>query len=84
MRNPKDMERKSSVPGADIDNWSQKWAKSIRPQKPSDMTQGMVRWSPGEVPKGGFRSVICFEDGNYSTKISNTSKPGNAGKKRII
>lgn len=77
MRDPKTLEQKSTVPGAEKLNYSQKWAKAVRPQKPSDSTQmGQPYWSPGQMPTGGFRSVFCFEDGNNSTKISNTTKPG--------
>jgi hypothetical protein len=49
----------------------------VRPQKPSDNTQGgQPKWETGTMPKGGYRSVFCFEDGNYSTKISKTSGGG--------
>jgi hypothetical protein len=77
MRDPKDLELKSKVPGADNLNYSQKWAKAIRPQKPSDNTQmGEPKWQPGTMPKGGFRSIQCYDDGNYSTKLSRTSGGG--------
>ena len=84
MRNPKDWQVKSDVSGADNLNWSQKSSpKAIRPQKPSDVTVRSQVWTPGQVPMGGFRSVICFEDGgsSYNSKISSTTKPE---KKRII
>ena len=83
MRNPKDWQTKSDVAGADNLNWSQKSSpKAIRPQKPSDVTVRNQVWTPGQVPQGGFRSVICFEgNGNYNSKISSTTKPE---KKRII
>jgi hypothetical protein len=73
MRKLSDLEYKSTIPGADKLNWSQKWAKSIRPQKPSDMTQGGQQWQPGQVPVGGFRAVFQFGKGT-SNKISNTEK----------
>jgi hypothetical protein len=78
MKDPRDLERKSSVPqGGDNLNWSQKWSKPVRPQNPSDSTQGgQPKWETGTMPKGGYRSVFCFEDGNYSTKISKTSGGG--------
>ena len=76
MRDPKDLQMKSSVPGAEQLNWSQKHAKAVRPQKPADNTQGMQRWQPGQMPVGGFRSVIPFEDGPYTTKQSRTSGGG--------
>jgi hypothetical protein len=78
MRNPKDLELKSKVPGADQLNYSQKWAKAVRPQKPADNTQmGQPVWTPGTMPKGGFRSVFDFSDRQpTSTKLSKTSGGG--------
>ena len=84
MKSPKEYEMKSKVPGADLPNYSQKFAKPTRPQSPSDNTQeGDVYWTPGTMPKGGFRSVFCFEKGNpsargngNSTKINRTDNPG--------
>jgi len=73
MRKLSDLEYKSTVPGADKLNWSQKWAKAVRPQKPADATMGGEYWTPGRVPVGGFRSVFCFGN-SKSTKISNTEK----------
>jgi hypothetical protein len=85
MRNPKDWQNKSVVSGAEDLNWSQKSnPKAQRPQKPSDVTVRSQVWSPGQVPMGGFRSVICFEQGgdSYNSKISSTTKPEK--KNRII
>lgn len=78
MKDPRELEKKSSVPqGNDNLNWSQKWSKPVRPQKPSDSTQGgQPKWTPGTMPVGGYRSVFCFEEGNYSTKIARTSGGG--------
>jgi hypothetical protein len=76
MKDPKDLELKSTVPGSDRYNYSQKWSKPIRPQRPADNTQGgVIDWKPGQMPIGGFRSVLPF-GGEQSTKISNTTKPG--------
>jgi hypothetical protein len=76
MKDPKDLELKSTVPGADRYNYSQKWSKPVRPQRPTDATQGgPIDWQPGQMPIGGFRSVFKFSD-TQSTKISNTGKPG--------
>lgn len=81
MRNPKDWQNKSVVSGADQLNWSQKSSpKAIRPQKPSDVTVRHQKWTPGQVPQGGFRSVFCFDD-SYNSKVSSTTKPE---KNRII
>ena len=76
MRDPKDLTYKSKVPGAEELNWSQKYAKAVRPQKPADATERFQKWQPGQVPQGGFRSVICFEEGSYNSKISKTSGGG--------
>jgi hypothetical protein len=81
MRNPKDWAVKSEVSGAVELNWSQKYSKAVRPQKPSDATVRTQAWTPGQVPMGGFRSVFCFEEGSYNSKISSTTKPE---KNRII
>lgn len=58
MRDKKDLTLKSSVPGAEELNYSQKYAKAIRPQKPSDTTERYQAWQPGQVPMGGFRSTF--------------------------
>jgi hypothetical protein len=78
MKYQKEIELKSTVPGADRYNYGQKWAKPVRPQTPRDNSQmGEPRWTPGTMPKGGFRSVFDFSGGeSCSTKISNTDKPG--------
>lgn len=75
MRDPKDLTYKSKVPGAEELNWSQKYAKAIRPQKPSDTTERFQKWQPGQVPSGGFRSTFCFDD-SYNSKQSPTSGGG--------
>jgi hypothetical protein len=78
----KEFQLKSEVSGAKDYNFSQKEnPKAMRPQKPSDETARTQKWSPGQVPMGGFRSVFCFEDGTYNSKISSTTKPE---KNRII
>ena len=52
-------------------------AKSVRPQLPRDGTADMTRWQPGELPKGGFRSVFDFSGTpTYNTKKSTTSGGG--------
>jgi hypothetical protein len=56
---------------------NQQLAKSIRPQLPRDGSANMTRWSPGELPKGGFRSVFDFSGTpSYDTKHSPTSGGG--------
>ncbi len=81
----KELEKKSTVPkNNDNLNWSQKYSRPIRPQKPSDNTISHERWQVGELPAGGYRSVFDFSDKPFSSKISNTSKPGNAGGKDIF
>jgi hypothetical protein len=63
---------------------NQQVAKSVRPQLPRDGSAGFERWQPGQLPMGGFRAILAVNDPYQGTKISNTSKPGNAGKKDII
>jgi hypothetical protein len=56
---------------------NQQVAKSFRPQLPQDGSPHMVKWEPGQMPKGGFRAVIPFcGDGYYDTKQSPTSGGG--------
>jgi hypothetical protein len=58
-------------------DFNQQIAKSTRPQLPRDGSKGMVRWEPGQLPVGGFRSIIPFcGDGYYDTKQSPTSGGG--------
>ena len=62
--------------------FNQQIAKSVRPQLPRDGSPGMTRWSPGELPTGGFRSVIDMSGnkfpttGSLNTKMSPTSGGG--------
>jgi len=56
---------------------NQQIAKSVRPQLPRDGSPGQTRWQPGELPKGGFRSVFDFsETSSYNTKKSPTEGSG--------
>ena len=56
---------------------NQQIAKSTRPQLPRDGSPGQLRWVPGTLPKGGFRSVFDFSDTpTYDTKKSPTSGGG--------
>ena len=55
---------------------NQKIANPMRPQLPSDGTAGMQRWEPGQLPKGGYRSIIDFSEGSYNTKQSPTCGGG--------
>ena len=61
---------------------NQQIAKSIRPQLPRDGSPGMIRWQPGQLPSGGFRSVIDMSgnkfptEGSLNTKMSPTSGGG--------
>jgi hypothetical protein len=80
MKGNRTLDPKSSVPQKDADsnlNWGQQDAKAVRPQLPRDSTQrGHNRWTPGTMPKGGFRSVFDFSDGPESSKISVTEGGG--------
>lgn len=56
---------------------NQQVAKSIRPQLPRDGSKDMQRWEPGQLPKGGYRSVFDFSgEALYDTKHSPTQAPG--------
>ena len=56
---------------------NQQIAKSTRPQLPRDGSKGMERWEPGQLPKGGFRSVFDFSGTpTYDTKKSPTEGGG--------
>jgi len=64
-------------------NVNQQIAKSVRPQLPRDGSAGGKNYHlNGQVQRGGYTSVWNF-DGNSNTKDSSTTKPGNAGGKRI-
>jgi hypothetical protein len=56
---------------------NQQVAKSVRPQLPRDGSAGAARWEPGQLPKGGYRSIIDFSGtATYDTKHSPTSGGG--------
>lgn len=61
---------------------NQQAAKAVRPQLPQDGSAGMQRWSPGQLPMGGFRSVFDMSgkkfptEGALDTKMSPTSGGG--------
>ena len=56
---------------------NQQIAKSVRPQLPRDGSKDMMRWEPGQLPKGGYRSVFDFSDTpEYDTKHSPTRGGG--------
>ena len=56
---------------------NQQIAKSTRPQLPRDGSRDMMRWEPGQLPKGGFRSVFDFSGTpTYDTKHSPTEGAG--------
>ena len=48
-----------------------------RPQKPADaMGQGNGHWEPGQMPMGGFRAVIPFNQHNEKTVPTSKPQPG--------
>ena len=56
---------------------NQQIAKSVRPQLPRDGSAGAARWEPGQLPKGGYRSVFDFSGTpEYDTKHSPTRGAG--------
>lgn len=48
-----------------------KAVKPIRPQTPSDCHQPVQKWKSGQLPVGGYRSVIPMDGG---TKTSGGGK----------
>jgi hypothetical protein len=56
---------------------NQQVAKSVRTQLPRDGSRDMQRWEPGQLPKGGYRSVFDFSGTpEYDTKHSPTRGAG--------
>lgn len=61
---------------------NQQTSTAVRPPLPRDATGGMERWKPGQMPMGGFRSVIDMSGdkfpttGPLNTKMSSTSGGG--------
>jgi hypothetical protein len=48
---------------------NQQTSTAVRPPLPRDATGGMQRWQPGQLPMGGFRSVIDMS-GNQTPTTS--------------
>ena len=58
-------------------NLNQQPSTAVRPPIPRDGTAHMTRWQPGQLPKGGFRSVFDFSGTpSYDTKQSPTEGGG--------
>lgn len=55
---------------------NQQIAKSVRPQLPRDSSADMKCWYPGDLPVGGYRSVIPMGSMKEDTKRSPTSGGG--------
>lgn len=61
---------------------NQQIARAMRPQLPRDGSAGQTRWEAGQLPSGGFRSVIDMSGdktpttGPLNTKLSPTSGGG--------
>jgi hypothetical protein len=56
---------------------NQQTSTAVRPPIPRDATSHMTRWQPGEMPKGGYRSVFDFSStGTLDTKNSPTEGGG--------
>jgi len=54
----------------------QQYARAQRPQVPQDATTGGRPYhQSGQMPKGGFTSIWCF-DGSTDTRKSSTTRPG--------
>jgi len=56
---------------------NQQVAKSVRPQLPRDgHMDGRAYFKPGELPKGGYNSMWCFDGNHKNTKDSPTRGDG--------
>jgi hypothetical protein len=64
---------------------NQQVAKSVRPQLPRDGSAGMQRWQPGQLPSGGFRSVIDMSGNQTPTTSTLNTKmsPSSGGGKKV-
>jgi len=64
---------------------NQQVAKSVRPQLPRDGSVGMIRWQPGQLPSGGFRSVIDMSGNQTPTTSTLNTKmsPSSGGGKKV-
>lgn len=64
---------------------NQQIAKSVRPQLPRDGSPGLTRWSPGELPVGGFRSVIDMSGNKFPTTgaLNTKMSPTSGGEKKV-
>jgi hypothetical protein len=64
---------------------NQQVAKSVRPQLPRDGSAGMIRWQPGQLPSGGFRSVIDMSSNQTPTTSTLNTKmsPSSGGGKKV-
>jgi hypothetical protein len=64
---------------------NQQVAKSVRPQLPRDGSAGLQRWQPGELPTGGFRSVIDMSGNKFPTTSTLNTKmsPSSGGGKKV-
>ena len=64
---------------------NQQVAKSVRPQLPRDGSAGLQRWQPGELPTGGFRSVIDMSGNQTPTTSTLNTKmsPSSGGGKKV-
>jgi hypothetical protein len=80
---PKTTGSQGSTPHKRPSDNNQQIAKSVRPQLPRDGSMGGINTTlTGKMP-AGYMSVFNFA-GNNNTKDSKTTKPGNAGGKKII
>ena len=64
---------------------NQQTATAVRPPIPRDATGGMQRWQPGQLPMGGFRSVIDMSGDRVPTTSTLNTKmsPSSGGGKKV-
>jgi len=64
---------------------NQQTSTAVRPPLPRDATGGMQRWQPGQLPMGGFRSVIDMSGNQTPTTSTLNTKmsPSSGGGKKV-
>ena len=64
---------------------NQQTSTAVRPPLPRDATGGMQRWQPGQMPMGGFRSVIDMSGNQTPTTSTLNTKmsPSSGGGKKV-
>ena len=64
---------------------NQQTSTAVRPPIPRDATGGMTRWQPGQLPMGGYRSVIDMSGDKFPTTspLNTKMSPTSGGGKKV-